>query len=90
VELLAKKPSKVNVKLLRQYPEFQEFQNLKGTRRGGKKDEPELAVDLESATPSEVLERAYGNLRDELAEELLGVCRTEVLESRVGVGARVG
>jgi restriction system protein len=67
-ELLKKKPLKIDVKLLKQFPEFQEFQQLKGTRRGDKKVEQ---GPIESATPSEALERAYENLRDELADELL-------------------
>jgi len=35
-ELLKKQPKAINVKLLRDYPEFIEFQQLKGTRSGGK------------------------------------------------------
>ena len=35
-DLLKKQPKVINVKLLRQYPEFIEFQQLKGTRRGDK------------------------------------------------------
>ncbi len=34
LDLLKKKPQKINVKLLTQYIEFQVFQNLKGTRSG--------------------------------------------------------
>ena len=61
-----------NVKLLKQYPEFLEFQQLKGTR-SGQKSTPSSggASDISTATPSEALETAYENLRDELAEELL-------------------
>jgi restriction system protein len=66
-ELLKKKPSKIDVKLLRQYPEFQEFQQLKGTRRGDKKSDIVQTASIESVTPSE----AYENLRDELVDELL-------------------
>jgi len=68
-DLLKKNPKIINVKLLKQYPEFQEFQRLKGTRRGDKKGD--TAFDLDGATPSEALEKAYDNLRDELANELL-------------------
>jgi restriction system protein len=69
-ELLKKNPAMINVKLLKQYPEFLEFQHLKGTRSGERKVEvssPEAAA----ATPSEALENAYENLRDELVDELL-------------------
>lgn len=70
-ELLKKNPSTINVKLLKQYPEFREFQKLKGTRTGEKKSAPQDPLDIGSDTPSEALENAYENLRDELADEML-------------------
>lgn len=70
-DLLKKKPAKINVTLLKQYPEFQEFQQLKGTRKGEKKSAAATPKDMEAATPSEALESAYENLRDELAAELI-------------------
>jgi restriction system protein len=71
-ELLKKQPKSVNVKLLKQYPEFLEFQQLKGTRTGDKISVPKEIADTSTATPSEALETAYENLRDELVAELLG------------------
>jgi restriction system protein len=71
-DLLKKQPKTINVKLLKQYPEFLEFQQLKGTRSGDKIPESKGASDVcSTATPSEALEAAYENLRDELADELL-------------------
>ncbi len=70
-ELLKKQPKSVNVKLLKQYPEFVEFQQLKGTRTGDKISVPKEIADTSKATPSEALETAYENLRDELVAELL-------------------
>lgn len=70
-ELLKKNHKKIDVKLLKQYPEFIEFQQLKGTRSGAKKDSIKDSGDVEIATPSEALENAYENLRDELVDELL-------------------
>jgi len=71
-ELLKKQPKAVNVKLLKQYPEFLAFQQLKGTRSAQKGTPPGAGTtDVLKATPSEALETAYENLRDELAEELL-------------------
>jgi restriction system protein len=70
-ELLKKQPKGINVKLLKQFPEFLEFQQLKGTRRGEKENSPASALDISTATPSEALESAYENLRDELVDELL-------------------
>ena len=70
-ELLKKQPKAINVKLLKQYPDFIEFQQLKGTRGGNKTSTSENAPDILTATPSEALESAYENLRNELADELL-------------------
>jgi len=70
-DLLKKQPKTINVKLLKQYPEFLEFQKLKGTRRGEKVPDSKGPSDLSKATPSEALEAAYENLRDELSDELL-------------------
>ena len=70
-DLLKKQPKAMNVKLLKQYPEFLEFQQLKGTRSGEKVSSSGVVPEISTATPSEVLETAYENLRDELADELL-------------------
>lgn len=70
-DLLKKQPKKINVKLLKQYPEFLEFQQLKGTRSAEKGKDVKEPPDVSGATPSEALETAYENLRDELADELL-------------------
>lgn len=70
-KLLKKKPTKIDVKLLKQYPEFVEFQQLRGTRSGIKKDAAKDSQDAATETPSEALENAYENLRDELVDELL-------------------
>ena len=45
LEPLKKKPQKINVKVLSQYPEFLEFQNLKGTRSGEKAKDSEGPLD---------------------------------------------
>jgi restriction system protein len=70
-DLLKKHPENINVKLLKQYPEFLEFQQLKGTRSAEKFKNTKEPPETSAATPSEALESAYENLRDELADELL-------------------
>jgi len=70
-DLLKKQPKTINVKILKQYSEFLEFQQLKGTRSGDKVTDSKGASDVSKATPSEALEAAYENLRNELADELL-------------------
>jgi restriction system protein len=69
--LLKKQPNIINIKLLKQYPEFLEFQQIKGTRTGKNLNDSQKTSDVSIATPSEALEAAYENLRDELADELL-------------------
>jgi len=54
-ELLKRQPKVINVKLLKQYPEFLEFQQLKGTRSGEKVKEARETPDTLTATPSEAL-----------------------------------
>jgi len=66
-ELLAKEPKLINVKTLERYPEFMEFKKSKGTQVSNNKETDER----KPITPSEALEEAYKNLRDELANELL-------------------
>ena len=70
-ELLAKQPKVINNKTLEEYPEFLEFKKLKGTRTKNGEEEIKLISDVFTTTPSESLEFAYKNLRDELADELL-------------------
>jgi restriction system protein len=70
-ELLAKRPQVMNVKLLRQYPEFLEFRQIKRTHSDDKKTGNAASLDGASVTPSEALENAYENLRDELVDEML-------------------
>jgi len=50
--------------MLKQDPEFQVFQQLKGTRSGGKKGDSDIPFDSGGATPSEALEKAYGIVRE--------------------------
>jgi restriction system protein len=70
-ELLKKQPKAINVKLLKEYPEFLKFQQLKGTRSGKKVCPSDGVPGIATLTPSEALESAYENLRDELVDELL-------------------
>jgi restriction system protein len=70
-DLLKRQPKSINVKLLKQYPEFVEFQQLKGTRSVEKAPSSTSTPDIATETPSEALEAAYENLRNELAVELL-------------------
>lgn len=67
--ILAQNPSKIDVKLLRQFPEFVEFQTPKRPDNG-----PELPVfneEIAVQTPEETLESSYQSIREALAQDLL-------------------
>ena len=66
-EALAAGPSQIDTEFLDQYPEFQEFWALR--KQPSASDA--IAEDEQTRTPEEALERAYQNLRDDLAAELL-------------------
>lgn len=69
-QVLAQNPNRIDVKFLRQFEEFREFQALKGTRSDSSTVIVGDAVDLETS-PEESLESAYDRLRDALASEVL-------------------
>lgn len=69
IEVLAGKPTRVDVKYLDQFEEFREFRALKGTRSGG--NATAHSEGDQDTTPEEALETAYGRLRDSLAQEVL-------------------
>ena len=62
-KVLVQNPQKINVKFLKQFPEFVEFQKPK---KKGEIDPPPIDI-----TPEESLEAAYQELHDGLASELL-------------------
>jgi len=67
-ELLRANPPAIDVKLLQRYPEFLEFQHLKGTRSHRT---AEVVVEPPAEPPLEAMEAAHERLQDELAEQLL-------------------
>jgi restriction system protein len=65
IQVLNSNPASINVKFIRQFPEFIEFQkSARSENKDEKDDEP-------NQTPEESLETSYQNLRRELAQELL-------------------
>lgn len=67
LDVLKKKPSSINVKFLKQFSEFVEFQTTK------REDETETETNEEQSiqTPEESLETAYQKIRKSLASELI-------------------
>ncbi len=68
IELLAQKPSLIDVKCLGQYAEFIAFHQ---PNRKNKKNNELSQDDLKYGTPKEVLENAHQQLQKALAEEIL-------------------
>ena len=71
-EVLSQNPERVDLHLLRTYPEYKQF---RGTRRHTSSaeviDEPESPTDQDGLTPEEHLEYGYQRVREDLAVELL-------------------
>lgn len=65
--VLNQNPSKIDVDFLMQYPEFVEFRTVKKRKEKKGSNGPDEA----EQTPEEVLEYAYQELRDNLAQELI-------------------
>lgn len=67
MEVLARKPERIDVKYLKEFPEFLEFQSLK------REETVEIESDehQEQQTPEESLEYSYQKIRRTLAQELM-------------------
>lgn len=68
LEVLKSNPSRIDVKLLTQFPEFIEFRTV--SRKASAEEEPTLQEE-EVETPEELLEASYQRLRRSLADDLL-------------------
>src|SRR2546427_2394097 len=66
LEVLKKDPGRIDVKLLRQFPEFLAFQTAKHEKEPRPPPGPEP-----TETPEERLESAHAELKDRLADDLL-------------------
>lgn len=69
LKTLGDKPELINVKYLKRFPEFIEFQSVKREKEG--EDRAGEAVEQELLTPEESIESAYQRLRRNLATELI-------------------
>lgn len=67
-ELLATNPTRLDVRTLKKYPEFQAFHQSNSTDAGGNSADEQVPT---SETPEERLESGYQTLRKELAQALL-------------------
>ncbi len=80
-QVLKSKPEKIDLKFLKQFPEFVEFRT--SSKQNDDKETPES---VSEQTPEESLESSYQELRQELAQELLSlakICTPGFFESLV-------
>lgn len=66
-QVLAGNPSRIDMKFLKQFPEYLEFRESASGRRRSK----DSAIENGEKTPEEILEEAYEEIRDGLAQDLL-------------------
>lgn len=67
LDVLRKKPALINLKLLRQFPEYVQFRSIRHT----KAESPDDLENGQEGTPEESLETAYTKLRDDLVADIL-------------------
>ena len=70
-QVLKDSPQKIDNKFLKQYDEFNEFQNKVNT----KEEKQETETDYKNQTPEELIETAFHDFQKSLAEELLDKIR---------------
>lgn len=70
-QVLSTNPPRINLKFLEQFPEYLEFREREGDRR--KPKQPNF--DEEEQTPEEILEEAYQEIKNSLAQELLNLAK---------------
>jgi restriction system protein len=69
-QVLKSNPPRIDMKFLEQFPEFVEFRERDSGRRRSQSIEQETQ-EIEHKTPEEILEYAYQEIRDTLAQDLL-------------------
>lgn len=74
LDILKKKPEKLDVAYLGQFQEFKEFRALRHAKQ--EEGEQEQELDLNSKTPEESLDTAYQKLRGDLAADLIQRLKT--------------
>ena len=70
-EVLKKNPSHIDMKFLEQFPEYLDFRDSRRKPVSSTQKTPTVPQDLEKRTPEEILEDAYQEIRDNVAQELL-------------------
>ncbi|MEA2102781.1 MAG: winged helix-turn-helix domain-containing protein, partial [Thermodesulfobacteriota bacterium] len=72
-EVLQKNPTEINLRYLREFPEYIEARDK---HKNNRKNETSNSDDQETQTPAERLEEAYQTIRDNLVSEILAQLKT--------------
>jgi len=72
-DVLKKKPDRIDMRFLMQFPEFKEFRSK---RRDLENDEADAREEQQALTLEETLETAHAQIRERLADELLDTLKT--------------
>lgn len=75
-EVLKSNPTRIDMKYLAQFPEYVEFKEKEGTRKKGQDGDDGNGIQPNvGKTPEEILEYAYQEIRDNLAQEILALVK---------------
>lgn len=72
IEVLNKKPNRIDIRFLEQFPEFIEFRKIKREQSAEKgKDLAETDKEVEKITPDELMENGFNSIQASLGQEIL-------------------
>jgi restriction system protein len=71
IGVLKNNPSQIDVRYLKQFPEFLAFINNKNMKTNGETNTSEEIIEKTNQTPQEILETSYQSLKQDLAQEIL-------------------
>lgn len=74
-DVLKNNPARIDMKYLEQFPEYIDFRDKEGTRRKSSENDIDIGIKEIHKTPEEVLEYAYQEIRENLAQELLALVK---------------
>ncbi len=72
IDLLKQGHERIDVKILNQYPEFIEFHTSKSEKQSNNSHE----IEIQDVTPEETLQNAYQSIRNDLANSILSLIKT--------------
>lgn len=73
--VLASPPARIDVKFLEQFPEYLQFRERENRQRRPSAAKETTAKEKAAKTPEEILEEAYEEIREKLAQELLAIVK---------------